>query len=155
MQTQKLLESIAVAVFFAAAATAPAHAASLEEIIAEFCGEVAFAAVDAGEELAEAKEDLEDCPVEFDDCLSGFGVNDPVRCTSRYLDCSDDANRDAVRACETFNRRLEDAYEDALRRARREGGTGTEKNFQRWLLTQGEECLQPAVLVGDLCALVP
>lgn len=140
-----------LAVFVPASAQAQAP---LPGIIEDLCTEIALEADEANDELGEAERDLQACPAEFDDCQSGLFNSDPVSCTKKYLDCAGDANRDVAQACERFGRRLEDAYDDALRAARREG-PGVERRLQRFVDGTSQarrECGRPAVQVAVRCA---
>ncbi len=61
--------------------TAYAQISALD-IALDFCEDVERAGNEAGDDLDEAAGDLLDCPVEFDDCLSGVFENQPVSCIS-------------------------------------------------------------------------
>lgn len=155
MKLQQLLTIAAggclLAVFVPTSAQAQAP---LPGIIEDLCDEIALEADEANDELNEAERDLRDCPLEFDDCLNGLFNDDPVSCTVDYLDCAGDANRDVAQACERFGRRLNDAYEDALRAARREG-PGVERRLQRFIDGDSQarqECGRPAIQVAVRCA---
>ena len=157
MKTQNIFVGIAVVCFFATLIAgcgqreAQAQETELAQIIAEFCTDVLEISVETVDDLAEATRDLQDCAVEFDDCQTGLFGRDPVACITKFADCSNEANQDQGQACNFFERRIEDAYDDALREARRES-QGTETLFQIYIDEQGQECLEPAVLAATACA---
>ena len=140
------MAAFVLAVFISGAAQAEPP---LPQIIVDFCESVLLQSSEAGEELNEARNDLQDCPMEFTDCGSGLFNKDVVSCLVDYADCTENARRDADQACSVFSKRLSDAYEDALRQSRR---NGVEDRFQRWIQNRGQECLTPAVIVADTCA---
>ncbi len=132
-------------------AQAQAPDLGLAEIITEFCEDVSEISIEAVDDLVEATIDLEDCAVEFDDCQTGLFDRDPVSCIIKFAECNSEANQDQQQACDFFEHRLEDAYDDALRDARREGPE-TETLFQIYLDEQGQECLEPAIFTAAACS---
>ena len=158
MKTQNMFVGTAVVCLLAVFAAgcgqggqAQAQEPGLSEIIAEFCEDVSQLSIEALDDLGEATRDLQDCSVEFSDCQSGLFSRDPVSCVIKYTECNSEANQDQQQACGFFGHRLEDAYDDALRDARREGPE-TERLFQIYLEEQGQECLEPAVLTATACS---
>ncbi len=155
MKTSRLLvvalSVCLAAVFFSGSAYADPP---LPEIIADFCEEVSLAAADTQEELFEAKFDAAGCGGGYGDCRAGLFNNDLATCIARYVDCGDEALGEAANACSDFSEELIDAYDDALRRARREG-PGVERRFQDFIENSSEVCLAPAVNVATRCAEFP
>ena len=126
MKTQKLLV-IAAIVCLLVGASGPAQAqleeSEVAEIIADFCETVSSEAADAAEKLENAADDLAECTDDFFDCRDGglFG-NDPlVECLGKGINCAARSAEDKAQACGEFTTDLADAYERALRQARREG----------------------------------
>ncbi len=118
----------------------------------EFCGEVQEAANEAINELDEAAADLQDCPVEFDDCQDGIFENSAASCISDFIQCTGNAYQDAVQACSVFETRMTDAFEDGLRRARW-FSQQNEHDVQTLLADPlREQCFGPAVEVATLCS---
>lgn len=124
--------------------------AQVAGIIDEFCQETQDAADDAVFELSEASNDLEECVVEFDDCLSGLFGRDPVECSRDYLRCIKVGQRDQRQACTDFVDEFKAAYRQALRRADRED---VDDEFLLWFYSSAsEECLAPVRSTAALCA---
>ena len=122
------------------------------DIALEFCEDVEKAGNEAGDDLAETAGDLQDCPVEFDDCQSGLFQNSTASCISDYIECSSDAYQDAQQICNVFEKKMVDAFEDALRDARWHG-PNREHDVQTLLATTlRQQCFAPAVVVADLCS---
>jgi hypothetical protein len=140
-----------LAAFVAGCGQGHAQGTELIEIIAEFCEDVSRASIEGVDDLGEATRDLLDCSVEFEDCQTGLFDRDPVSCIAKYARCNTEANEDQTQACDLFERRFEDAYDDALRDARREGPE-TETLFQIYIVEQGQECLEPAVFTATACS---
>jgi len=108
-------------------ASASANPGDAREIIVDFCETVAEEAGDTIEKLGNAAGDLAECPGEFADCRDGglFG-NDPL---------------------------VEwDAYEDALRQARRENVEDRVQDFFNDPSPERSACLSPAIAVGKVCS---
>jgi hypothetical protein len=151
MKTQKPCLIAAIVCLLALFASGFAYAQPpLPDIIQDFCREVLLDSNDAQDELDEANRDARDCAGEFNDCQSGLFNNNAATCVEKYLDCGDDALRDANQSCSTFSRQFGDAYEDALRQARRQGA-GVERRFQTWIENNSDVCLLPAVNVAVRC----
>lgn len=122
------------------------------EIFNDFCEEILQESMNTADRLDNAREDKAECAAELRDCPEGFFNDDPVSCLVDLLECSGNAEGDAVEACGNFSESLADAYSDALRKARREG-PGVERRLQRLIdSNRGDRCLAPAQLVTDRCA---
>ena len=122
------------------------------DIALDFCGDVEEAANETGNELGEAAADLADCSDEYNQCLGGIFENQPVSCISDFIQCTDNAHQDAAQACNVFEKRMVDAFEDALRRARWTSQPD-EHDVQSLLATTlRQQCFAPAVVVADLCS---
>lgn len=132
--------------------TAQAADEPLPGIILEFCGEILKDSSNAGEDTKDAVRDYQECGREFERCKSGHGLfDDPMSCLVKAGNCGKHAIKDLANVCDEFSDEMEDAYEDAMHDARR---SDVETEFQTWL--QGgpgsEECLAPALAVGQVCA---
>ncbi len=122
------------------------------DIALDFCEDVENASNEAGDDLDEAVGDLLDCPVEFDDCQSGIFENSAASCISEFIECTSDSYKDAQQICSVFERKMGDAYEDALRNARW-FGPDKEKAVQTLLADPlRQQCFAPAVGVALLCS---
>ena len=135
-------------------ASASANPGDAREIIVDFCETVAEEAGDTIEKLGNAVGDLAECPGEFADCRDGglFG-NDPlVECLAKGIECTARAGEDKVQACAEFTTALGDAYEDALRQARRENVEDRVQDFFNDPSPERSACLSPAIEVGILCS---
>ena len=156
MKFQKLLV-IAAIVCLLVAVSGPAQAQPRQdarEIIADFCESVSSEAADTKEKLGNAAKDLAECPEEFVDCRDGglFG-NDPlVECLGEGLECTARAAEDKAQACGEFETDLTDAYERAMRQARREGVEDRVQDFFNSQSRDRRRCLRPAVRVGRVCS---
>ena len=142
---------IACLMMGASASASPQDAA---EIIADFCEAVAEEAADALEKLGNAAGDLAECPADFADCRDGglFG-NDPlVECLAKGIECTARAGEDKVQACGEFHTDFADAYEDALRQARRENVENRVQDFFNEPSPGRSACLSPAIEVGKVCS---
>ena len=137
-------------------ASASANPGDAREIIVDFCETVAEEAADTIEKLGNAAGDLAGCPGDFVDCRDGglFG-NDPlVECLAEGIECTARAAEDKAQACGEFQTDFADAYERALRQARREGRR-VENLVQDFFNGQSPErraCLRPAIQVGRVCS---
>ena len=136
-------------------ASGPAQAQTeTEDIIADFCETIADDAEETVDKLADVVEDLGRCVENFSECRGGRGLgNDPlVDCIASGIECSGRAAGDKAEACGEYTQELADAYERALREARREG---VENEVQDFFNTRGQErraCLRPALRIGRRCA---
>jgi hypothetical protein len=145
----KVLVTIASAALLAVFFSGPVQA-QVEDVIDDYCREVARDADEAVDELEEGQRDLEDCVVEFEDCLNGIFSDDPVDCIQEYSSCISFGQRDQVQVCAEFLREFKFATRDALRTARRKD---VEAEFFVWFYSSAsDECLDPAKGVALVCA---
>ena len=153
MKTQKLILIVASACILAIFVSGPAYAQREPmEIAQEFCDEIQDAAEDTNQELDEATSDLADCPVEFEDCQEGIFAKQPAECIRDFNQCVDRAFEDAGQACNAYLRKFQDAYDDALRRARR-SGPRVERRVQTLLANRlRQECFKEAVEISIRCS---
>jgi hypothetical protein len=158
MKFQKLFV-IAAIVCLLVGASGPAQAGPRQdarEIIADFCETVSSEAADAAEKLGNAAEDLAECVDDFGECRDGglFG-NDPlVECLDKGINCASRSAEDKAQACGEFVTDFGDAYERALRQARRQGQR-VEDLVQDFFNDQSPKrriCLAPAIQVSRACA---
>jgi hypothetical protein len=153
MKLEQLLTIVAAGCMLAVfvPVSAQAQRAPLPEIIQDFCREVALDSDHADRRLDDADQDAANCPGEFDDCQERIFNDDVVSCLVDFADCTSDANEDEAEVCGEFSEELEDAYDHALREARREG-PGVERRFQEFIDNRSDQCLQPARNIVFRCA---
>ncbi len=115
---------------------------NLEEIIVDYCEEVANDTTDAIERLSNAYLDMQECTVQYQNCLIDSIFSDPVDCLLDYLECLGRGFEDMVEACGDFGENLVDATERAVEEAAQQG---IEDEFLQWLYSpDGAECLSLA-----------
>ena len=155
MKSQKLIVIAAIVCLLAVFVSGPAYAQEdLPEIIIEFCEEILNDAEKANRDLDKANEDGGKCRGDFVDCRTGEGFgtsNSLVECLDESTTCTNRAIEDKLKACSEFSEDLEDAYEDAARRADRKD---VEEEFEEWLETPSAArryCLLPSIQVFRRC----
>ena len=149
-----LLGTVIACLMMGASGPAQANPGDAREIILDFCDTVAEEAADTIEKLGNAAGDLAECPEDFIDCRDGglFG-NDPlVECLADGIECSARAAEDKAQACGEFRTDFGEAYEDALRQARRENVENRVQDFFNDPSPERSACLRPAIKVGEVCS---
>ena len=115
---------------------------NLEEIIVEYCEEIAQDTTDAVERLSNAYLDMQECTVQYSNCLLDSIFSDPMDCLLDYFECLGRGLEDMGEACADFNENLVDATQRAAEEADQQG---IEDEFIQWLYSpDGEECLSVA-----------
>jgi hypothetical protein len=115
---------------------------NLVGIIDYYCEEVAQDTADANEALGNAYLDMQECGVQYDNCLYDLIFQDPMDCFADFIECLGNGIQDVADTCFDFKQRLADATTRALEEATEQG---LEDEFIQFLYSPaGEECLAGA-----------
>lgn len=154
MKFMKQFSNITAAFVLAVFLPFPIQAAEepLQEIILDFCQEVKNESQEALDEYSESLKDIQDCGNEFNDCQSGFRNESTISCLTEVAECGARGIEDVAQTCAQFSDEISDAYEKALRQARRQD---VENEFQEWLVggVGSKVCLAPPTAMALICAL--
>ncbi len=115
---------------------------NLVGIIDYYCEEVAQDTADANEALGNAYLDMQECGVQYDNCLYDLIFQDPMDCFADFIECLGNGIQDVADTCFDFKQRLADATTRALEETAEQG---LEDEFIQFLYSPaGEECLAGA-----------
>jgi hypothetical protein len=151
MKSLKLIVIAATVCLLAVLLPISAQAQEEQEIIDDYCQEVAREADHALFEIGEATADLQDCYDEYNDCMGGLHSSNPVDCIRDYRRCINRGNNEQLRECRRFLKGFQRDTRRAKRKARRKD---VEDEFLDWFYSpdKEEECLSQAHNVALLCA---
>lgn len=141
--------SIFLLVFFFSATAS----AQVDDIIADYCEEVADNVDNTQRELENASEDLVECGIELNECFLGEGlIDEPSFCIKEYQACIRRGKRDQKQACVTFLREFQRDTRGAEQQADRRD---VDEEFLAWFNSDAqsrEECIMPAQMMAEKCA---
>ena len=155
MKFQKLLVIVASVCLLAVFGSESVHAQVVGAygIFQGFCEDLRDASSDAGEELSEAANKLEDCYDDFLDCRLGiFGFNPGNQtCLGDFYQCQGESYQEVIKACGLFQVKIKEIFQEARQ-------TAVLENVEFWFLrlvnaptARSGLCIAPVLATIEVC----